>query len=147
MSAVGQKTVKKTKVPDPDPPVEETTEEPQQEEPKKVGRKTVVRQHKIGTLLKECPMCIAKLVDASDVQGMASEKFFLVQHAANNDNTGYESYLCQYCKKQVMLVISASPILIQPQFQMGPLFGGGAPGEAGPGDPNQSGTGGAQPQT
>lgn len=111
------------------------------EQKKKQGRIPKIRQARIGVLLHECPICGAGFVDAEEAGSVASEKFSLVQHMANNDNTGFESYLCQYCKKQIVLVISASPILVQPQFAMGPLFGGQQAQDAA--DPSA----GAQPST
>jgi hypothetical protein len=117
-----------------------TKEKEEEEEQQKEVRPPKIRQANIGALIEKCLLCGAQLTDAAEVPNIASEKFFLIQHAANSDNTGYETYMCQFCKKQITIVVSSTPLIIQPTFQMGPLFGGGQAGA----DPDQQG---AQPST
>lgn len=78
------------------------------------------RQARVGTILEKCPLCNAIRINAEELDLITSEKFYLLQFGANNDNNGYESYRCDFCNKFFMLVLSDVQVMITPQFTVAP---------------------------
>ena len=84
-----------------DPLLEESEEDLNEKESnaRNIGREQANRQKSVGGLYDSCPLCRTAITLPDVANKFQSSKFYLLQFAANNDNTGYETYRCDFCNR------------------------------------------------
>lgn len=94
------------------------TVEQKKEEKTKHGKKVKSRRV-MKVMFSKCPLCNAglRVVDMAEINSVKG--FKLVQFGSNPDDTGFETYWCDFCQKFFLMFISPIPINVTANFSTG----------------------------
>jgi hypothetical protein len=93
---------------------QEPKKEEQKEEPKKA--KKIKSRRIVKLMFSKCPLCYEKLKVVDMDQMERIKGFKLIQFGSNPDDTGFETYWCDFCMKFFLMFISPVPINVQAMF-------------------------------